>query len=51
MPDLCPRTLALWKPGEPQPDVGHAWSWSGSVPCTGDMRCTLCGAPAPDKED
>ena len=41
---LCPRHLALWKPGEPQPGVGHRWSWSGSTPLTGVLRCTLCGA-------
>jgi len=43
MPGDCPRTLALWKPGVPQPNVNHAFAWSGRMPCTGRLRCTLCG--------
>jgi hypothetical protein len=41
--DLCPRTLALYKPGQPMPGVPHHFAYTGSVPCTGSLRCTLCG--------
>jgi len=44
----CPRTLALWKRGERQPSANHTFAWSGSVPCTGRLRCTLCGQDASD---
>lgn len=43
-PRICYRTLALWRPGEPISGVPHHYAWSGSVPCTGRLRCTLCGA-------
>ena len=39
----CPRTLALYKPGQPMPGVVHHFAYTGSVPCTGQLRCTLCG--------
>jgi len=42
-PNPCPRTLALWKPGEKIEGVQHRPSWSGKVPCTGRLRCLLCG--------
>jgi len=47
----CPRTLALWKRGERQPGVNHAFAWSGSVPCTGTLRCTLCGEDSSELTD
>lgn len=40
--DECPRTLALYKPGVPM-GGDHSYSWSGSMPCTGVLRCTMCG--------
>lgn len=40
--DECPRTLALYKPGVPM-GTDHHYSWSGSMPCTGVLRCTMCG--------
>lgn len=43
MNEECPRTLALWRPGVPIDGVGHSYSWSGKIPCTGVLRCTLCG--------
>lgn len=39
----CQRTLALWRPGEPQPGIEHHWAYTGVIPCTGPQRCTLCG--------
>jgi hypothetical protein len=39
----CMRTLAIFKPGVPLPGVRHSYAWSGKVPCTGSLRCTLCG--------
>ena len=39
----CPRTLALYKPGVPMPGVSHHYAWTGRIPCTGVLRCTLCG--------
>ena len=41
--DTCPRTLAIYKPGVPMTGVNHHFAWSGSVPMTGTLRCTLCG--------
>lgn len=45
-PALCKRTVALWKPGEPQAGVYCRLSWSGRMPLTGRLRCTLCGEDA-----
>jgi hypothetical protein len=42
--EACQRTFALYRPGVPLPGVSHRFAWSGSVPCTGRLRCTLCGA-------
>lgn len=42
-PVLCPRTLALWRPGVPQAGTYCRPAYSGSIPCTGPVRCTLCG--------
>lgn len=39
----CPRTFAIYRPGVPLPGVAHHFAWSGSMPCTGTLRCTLCG--------
>lgn len=39
----CPRTVALYKPGHHMPGVNHSFSWTGAVPLTGELRCTLCG--------
>jgi hypothetical protein len=39
----CGRDLALWQPGQVQPGVTHRFAWTGEVPCTGQLRCTLCG--------
>lgn len=42
----CPRTFAVHQPGIPQPGVVHNFRWTGSVPLTGRLRCTLCGLDA-----
>jgi len=39
----CPRTFALYLPGQRIPGVGHRPRWTGAVPLTGVLRCTLCG--------
>jgi hypothetical protein len=41
--DPCMRTFALYKPGVPLPSVRHSYAWTGRVPCTGVLRCILCG--------
>jgi len=42
--ELCPRTFAIYRPGEKIDDVKHRIMWNGKMPCTGVRRCTLCGA-------
>lgn len=44
---LCPRTLAIYKPGVPMPGVTHAYAYGGDMPCTGPLVCALCGERAP----
>lgn len=44
MTESCPRTLALYKPGQAMDGIGHAFSYRGRVPNTGSLICTLCGA-------
>lgn len=44
----CPRTLALYRPGVPM-GIGHHYAYSGEIPCTGRLCCTLCGADAPEQ--
>lgn len=39
----CPRSLAIYKPGEPMLGVAHSFRYTGSVPNTGDRVCSLCG--------
>lgn len=39
----CTRRFAIYKPGTPIPGVLHHFAWSGRIPCTGELRCTLCG--------
>lgn len=41
--DECPRTFAIYRPGEPMEGVSHSFSWTGSIPMTGSLRCMLCG--------
>jgi hypothetical protein len=41
--ELCKRTRALWRPGEPQEGIACSYAWSGTIPCTGTMQCVLCG--------
>lgn len=41
--ELCKRTVCLWKTGEPQPGVTCVFAYTGSVPCTGQLRCMTCG--------
>jgi hypothetical protein len=48
-PDVCPRTVAIYRPGEALPGVSHHYAYSGRVPCTGVLRCTLCGQRPPLK--
>jgi len=43
----CPRTLAIYKPGQPMPGVNHAYHYAGAVPCTGRQVCHLCGSEKP----
>lgn len=38
------RTCALYRPGEPIEGVDHHWAYSGQMPLTGSVKCTLCGA-------
>lgn len=40
----CPRTFALYKPGEFLPGVMHSAAYTGSMPNTGRLLCYLCGA-------
>lgn len=42
MKDECPRTLAIYRPGVPM-GFGHHFAYSGRVPCTGSLVCTMCG--------
>ena len=42
----CPRTLALFLPGEALPGVPHHFTYTGRVPCTGALRCITCGETA-----
>lgn len=46
--NTCPRTLAIYRPGQPMPGVSHHYAYRGNVPLTGRLVCTLCGQ---DKED
>lgn len=39
----CTRDLALFKRGQPLSGVTCWYSWSGSVPMSGRLRCPLCG--------
>lgn len=41
--ELCPRTFALWKPGMQIEGVKHHYAYSGKMPCTGLIKCTMCG--------
>lgn len=27
------------------PCINHAYSWSGRMPCTGELKCKFCGKP------
>ena len=47
---LCPRTLALWKPGQPIPGIPCSYSYMGKVPGTGRLACHLCGRDKPKEE-
>jgi hypothetical protein len=40
---MCARTLAIWRPGISIFGVHCQLSWNGHIPCTGVLRCTLCG--------
>lgn len=42
-PAPCPRTLAIYMRGVPMPDVPHHFAYTGDIPNTGTLRCTLCG--------
>lgn len=44
----CPRTVALWRPGERISGVRHHFAYRGTMPCTGPLVCTLCGQRATD---
>jgi hypothetical protein len=39
---LCKRTLCTVDPGIPVPGMTCHYAWSGSIPCTGILRCTRC---------
>jgi hypothetical protein len=41
--NLCQRTNALWKPGQPIAGVFCSYAYRGKIPCTGTLRCHLCG--------
>lgn len=41
--ELCPRTLAVHKPGETMPGVYHSFAYTGKIPNTGPKVCHLCG--------
>lgn len=40
--EYCQRTFALWKPGVPM-NIHCTYAWSGRIPCTGLLKCTMCG--------
>ena len=40
---ICPRTFAVNQPGVPRQGVDHHFAYTGRVPNTGQLRCTLCG--------
>ena len=44
---LCPRTLALWRPGVPVAGVPCHYTYIGRVPLTGTLVCPLCGGRKP----
>ena len=39
---FCQRTLAIYKSGVPM-GTHCTYAWSGKMPCTGILRCTMCG--------
>jgi hypothetical protein len=39
---LCKRTFCIFRPGIPQPGMMCHYSYTGSIPCTGPMRCIYC---------
>jgi hypothetical protein len=43
MRHLCQRTVALNRPGVPLYGVTCKPAYLGRVPCTGPLRCTMCG--------
>jgi len=44
---LCARTLALFRPGIPIPGTVCYYTYTGRMPCTGSLRCFLCGKVKP----
>jgi hypothetical protein len=50
MGEPCSRTLAIYRPGVPIEGVEHRFAWGGMLPCTGVLRCMLCGERAPETE-
>jgi hypothetical protein len=44
--ELCPRTFALYRPGEKIEGVGHVWkySWPERDRKEGVLKCALCNA-------
>ena len=43
----CARTLALCDPGVPVEGLKCHYAWTGAIPCTGRLACTLCGKDRP----
>jgi hypothetical protein len=41
---LCPRTLCIFRPGEPVEGMYCYFFYSGRIPCTGERRCISCGS-------
>lgn len=42
MVNPCKRTLALYRTGVPM-DTPCRYAYTGRVPCTGPLVCTMCG--------
>lgn len=39
----CQRARALWRNSEPIAGFYCSYAYSGTIPCTGELRCILCG--------
>ena len=38
--------IVVWSEGVSQVEcTDHSYSWSGNMPCTGQLKCMFCGKP------